>query len=311
MQELYQKLKEFGKVKINESLVKHTTFKIGGPADLFVKVGETNKLIELLNFLRAEGVEFLVLGGGSNLLVNDEGWQGVVVKIETKKISAQENVIEAEAGVLLGQVVSLAAKNNLSGLEWAVGIPGTVGGAVRGNAGAMGKECSNNIDRVEVWQDGEIKILSVQDCQFAYRQSLFKFNNAVVLRVWYKLTPGNKTEIMAMMQECLKHRTGRFPTLPSAGSFFKNVDIANWPGDTAVLPPLFVERKKVPVGWLVDQVGMRGFSVGGAKVSEEHGNFVVNAGGATQAEILKVIETVREKVYNKFKVDLEPEVEII
>lgn len=312
MREYYEDLKRYGKVKLKESLAKHTTFKIGGTANFFIEVEEENKLIELLNFLSEKGINYFILGGGSNILFSDNEFTGVVIKVKTSDLKLQNNnEIIVSAGMLLSQVVALVLKNNLSGLEWAIGIPGTVGGAVRGNAGAMGKETANCVDKVKVWRDGEIFELNNQDCKFGYRESLFKNNQDIILSVVFKLIPGNKQEIKELVQTYLKQRTGRYPSSPSAGSFFKNIEVSKWPGKKEDLPSLFWERGKIPVGWLVEQVGLKGYAVGGAKVSDEHGNFVINFSNGTQADVLSVVETVREKVYNKFGIELEPEVEII
>lgn len=312
MQELYKKLKEFGHTRLNESLSKHTTFKIGGPADFFIEVDNNKKLIELLNFLSGEGLEYFILGGGSNMLFSDEGFRGVVIRVKSLALELQSpDIIVAEAGVLLSQVVSLSLQNNLSGMEWGVGIPGTVGGAVRGNAGAMGKDVAQTLQKVEVWQDGEIKELTKEECTFSYRGSIFKHRGGTILRAYFKLNLGDKKQIMEATQVYLKQRNGRYPTAPNAGSFFKNIDVKDWPGNIEELPELFRQRGKVPVGWLVEQVDMKGYSVGGAKISDEHGNFIVNINNATQDDILTIVERLKEKIYNTFKVNLEPEVEII
>ncbi|KKQ28203.1 MAG: UDP-N-acetylenolpyruvoylglucosamine reductase [Candidatus Magasanikbacteria bacterium GW2011_GWC2_37_14] len=311
MQELYKQLKEFGHVKINESLAKHTTFKIGGPADFFIEIIDNQKLIELLNFVNGAGIDYFILGGGSNMLFNDQGFKGVVIKVRTRKLITENNIIMAEAGVLLSKIVVEASKNSLSGLEWGVGIPGTVGGAVRGNAGAMGREAANCLEKIEMWQDGEVIEMTKEELKFSYRDSCIKNKGGVILKAYFKLVPAEKQTIMTAMTGYLKQRSGRYPAYPSAGSFFQNIDIAKWPGDLKALPEIFVERKKVPIGWLVEQLDMKGFAVGGAKISDEHGNFIINYKNATQTDILTLIETLKEKVYNKFGVELIPEVEII
>lgn len=311
MDNIQAELKQWGHIKINENLAKHTTFEIGGPAQYFLTITTTENLISALNWLSGEDVSVFILGGGSNLLLPDHEFSGVVVKVETNGLTTNGNIITADAGVSLATVVATAAKAGLTGLEWAIGIPGTIGGAVRGNAGAMGQDMSHSIKSVTAWQDGEIKTMSPAECAFKYRESAFKTDGGVVLQVELQLTPGEKLAIAQAMQGYIKQRTGRYPRLPSAGSFFKNLDVKDWPGDTATLPPLFVERGKVPVGWMVEQVKMLGHKRGGAKVSDEHGNFIVNAGGATQADILTVVEDVVQAVYNKYGVTLTPEVEII
>ncbi|MFA6547494.1 MAG: UDP-N-acetylmuramate dehydrogenase [Candidatus Magasanikbacteria bacterium] len=311
MDQLYTELKKYGDLKINTSFSRLTTFDIGGPAQYLVRVADSKKLVDLLTYLNGEGVGYFIIGGGSNLLMPDNGLEGVTIKIQTTKIELVDHTIVAEAGVQLGALVNLASKNNLTGLEWAVGIPGTVGGAVRGNAGAMGLDISNTISKVEIWRDGEVLTLSSKDCGFNYRESFFKSNKDIILRAWFELQPGDKKEIMEKTQAYMKQRTGRFPRYPSAGSFFKNIKLDKWPGDIKELPELFQTRGAVPIGWIVEQLDLKGLTVGGAKISEEHGNFLVNFQEATQADILKLVEIMKEKAYNKFKVELEPEVEII
>jgi|SRR3989344_3183165 len=314
MNEFYNKLKEFGDVKLNESLAKHTTFKIGGPAKFFIIVHKTELLVGLLGYLAGEGVDYLVLSGGSNLLLNDDGYDGLVIKIATNNPpqmtpAASGFDMEIEAGVSLGLVVSLAAKNGLAGMDWAVGVPGSFGGAIRGNAGAMGKDISMPTQWVEVWRDGEVLRLNKDECKFGYRESLFKFNKDVVLRAGIHLEPGDKQKIMENMQAHLKQR--KHTPFPSAGSFFKNLKLDKWPGDKKELPELFLKRGSVPVGWMTEQLGLRGLSSGGAKISDEHGNYIINFNNATQADVLVLVEEIKQRVYNKFGVELEPEVQVV
>lgn len=314
MDEIYHKLKEFGDVKINESLAKHVTFKIGGPARLFVNVVKTDKLIGLFNYLTAEGIDYFVVAGGSNLLMSDEGFEGVVVKISTNE--APKMIphgtgfnVEVEAGVKLSAVVNLAAKNSLIGIEWGIGIPGSFGGAIRGNAGAMGKEIKNILTWVDVWRDGEMLRLNPEECGFSYRNSDFKHNQDIILRGEIHLEPGNQQEIMEKMQGYLKQR--KHTPFPSAGSFFKNLKLHQWKQEVKDLPELFLKRGTVPVGWLTEQLGIRGMSVGGAKISDEHGNYLVNFDHATQADVLGLVEQIKQKVYDRYGVELEPEVQIV
>lgn len=311
MDQLYTDLKNFGDLKLDAPFSKLTTFAVGGPAQYLVSVTDTAKLVELLNYLNGAGVNYFIIGGGSNLLMPDAGVEGVTIKLQTPKIELVGNTIIAEAGAQLGSVVNTAFKNSLAGLEWAVGIPGTVGGAVRGNAGAMGLDIARSISKVEIWRDGEIIEIQNPDCKFGYRESLFKFNKDVVLRAWFELVPGDRKEIMAKVQDYMKHRTGRYPHFPSAGSFFKNIKMAKWPGDVKELPELFQQRGTVPVGWVMEQLNLKGTTIGGAKISDEHGNFIVNFNEAKQTEVLQIMELMKEKAYEKFKVELEPEVEIV
>ena len=312
--EFYYKLKEFGRVKTNESLAKHVTIKIGGPARFFISVDKIEPLVGLLNYLKTEDINYLILGQGSNLLISDEGFDGLVIRITGNELPKIIPVgdkfhLEIEAGLSLSAAVNFAAQNSLGGLSWGIGVPGTVGGAVRGNAGAMGKDASSILQWVEVWRDGEILKLSVSECGYGYRNSNFKHNQDVILRACICLEAGDKQEIMAKMQEYLKQR--RHTPFPSAGSFFKNLKMDKWPGDKKDLPELFLQRGSVPVGWMTEQLGLRGLSSGGAKISDEHGNYIVNFNNATQADVLNLVEEIKQRVYNKFGVELEPEVQIV
>jgi len=175
----------------------------------------------------------------------------------------------------------------------------------------MGKETANCVTEVEVWQDGEIQIMSAEECGFGYRESNFKHNRVIILQAKYVLKERPKADILAEMQKYLQQRSGRYPAYPSAGSFFKNVKVDNWPGDKSELPPLFIERKMIPVGWLIEGVELKGYQIGGAKFSDEHGNFIVNYDHATQADVVALVEEAKTRVYNKYMVEIEPEVEIV
>ncbi len=312
--DFYEKIKQFGDVKTNELLAKHTTFKIGGPARFFITVKKTDLLIGLLNYLVAEGIDYFIISGGSNLLITDEGYDGLVIKIATAdapKITPRGNGfdLEIDAGVVLGMVVNVAAKNSFAGMDWAVGVPGTFGGAIRGNAGAMGKDISTVTQWVDIWRDGEVLRIKPEDCKFAYRDTAFKHNKDIILRACIYLEPGDKQKIMENMQNYLKQR--KHTPFPSAGSFFKNVKLDKWPGDKSELPELFIKRGTVPVGWLTEQLGLRGLSVGGAKISDEHGNYVINYHNATQQDVISLVEEIKQRVYNKFGIELDPEVQIV
>ncbi len=311
MNPLLGELKKYGQAKSGALMKKHTTIKIGGPAEYFISVSDSQKLVELLNFLSGEDVRYFILGSGSNVLFPDSGFEGVVINITTNNISVSDEAITVEAGVLLSHLVETAIKNHLTGLEWAVGIPGTVGGAIRGNAGAMGEDIAKTIEQVKIWRDGEVQVLPKEQCEFSYRTSSIKLHGGVVLDAKFKLLAGQPSEILKKIQNNLLHRQTKYPQNPSAGSFFKNIRLENWPGEASVLPQMFRDRGAVPVGWMTESLGIKGLRIGNAGLSEEHGNFIVNLGDARAEEVLQVVEEVKEKVYNKYGVELEPEVEII
>lgn len=341
---MYTLLRQFGHVKVNEPLNKHTTFKIGGPADYLVTVDDTEKLVELLKFLDGEGTPYFVLGGGSNMLVRDEGFQGVVINIKTQKTLVKDQVVEADAGCSTVAIAQLSMQHGLTGFEWGVGVPGTIGGAVRGNAGAMGGEMKNNVEKVEVYKDGEIIELSNEECRFGYRDSVFKHESGIVLRVWLSLAKGENKDGMKTAIEYLQYRNKTQPQgYASTGCIFKNVDLetiiqglkstfvisnaessrseksllqlqtklfSQFPEDDEKIAKFF-SIGKISAGWLVEKAGMKGAQVGQAKVSETHGNFVVNLGGATATDVLTLVEQIKEKVYTTCGIHIEEEIQII
>ncbi len=315
MYDVYKQLKPFGQVKTNVPLAKFSTFKIGGPADFVITVIDVKQMASVLSFLSGRNIPYFILGGGSNVLFPDAGWHGAVILNHCKKITVNGTSITAEAGAALSQIVLQSIGEGLTGFEWAAGIPGTVGGAVRGNAGARyafcGGEIKDSLVSAEVWSQNETLAFTNEDCAFAYRDSTFKHDGGVVLSATFAFETGSKLQSVATMQKVIVERQGKHATEPSAGSFFKNVMLADWKRDPSELPPRFMEYKKIAAGWLVDQVEMKGYRVGDAMVSETHGNFIINAGGATQADVLKVVEKVTEEVYNRFGITLEPEVQIV
>ncbi len=311
MDGIYTELKKWAHVRVNSPMAKHTTFQIGGSVDYLVEVENNEKMVEILNFVNSEGIDYFLLGGGSNLLWQDDPWTGVVLKINNTTCQIEGETIVASAGVPLALVVMTAVKQGFTGLEWAAGIPGTVGGAVRGNAGAVDSDTGRSLAWVEVWRNGEVCRLLPDECGFTYRDSIFKHNSDVVVRAAYRLFLGDRRLVLEKMQRITKERQGKYPAQPSAGSFFKNIPLAMWQGDNAQLPPTFLKTEMVPAGWVNERNGLKGYAVGGAMVSHEHGNFLINTGGATQADMLLVVEEVLKRAYTNFGVTLEPEVHLV
>ena len=324
MDGLYQQLKQFGHVKINEPLSKYTTFKIGGPADWFVIVEETEKLVELLRFLDSDGTPYFILGGGSNMLVRDEGFQGVVVQISNRKLEIiNQNIVIAESGCVTVDIAQRSIQANLTGFEWGVGIPGTIGGAVRGNAGAMDGEIKDVVEKVGVYRDGEVVALTNTECEFDYRDSIFKHNHDVILQVWLRFEKTASKEGIKKALENLQYRNKTQPQgYASTGCIFKNKELKilnskliNEFRNKYLLDDERVEKffeiGKISAGWLVEQSGMKGIQVGQAKVSERHGNFIVNLGGATAMDVLTLVEQIKEKVYNTCGIEIEEEIQIV
>jgi len=301
-------------IKKNVSLKNYTTFKIGGLAKYFFVAKNKTELIEAIKtakklnpspFPKGDRVKlpFFILGGGSNLLVSDAGFNGLVIKIKNKKLKIKNTnkklkIIEVESGVLLNQVVDLALQNNLTGLEWAVGIPGTVGGAVWGNAGAFNKSMKDVVKSVEALEvkneKCKVKNFKNRDCRFGYRDSIFKHNkNLIILSAVLQLKKGKKKEIENKVKENLNYRKERQPlNFPSAGSIFKN-------------PPGFF------AGELVERCGLKGKKIGNVKISEIHSNFIVNLGRGTAKDVMRLIKIIKNKVKKKFGVVLEEEIQYL
>ncbi len=315
MYDLYKQLKPFGHVKPNASLAKLTSFKIGGAADFLITVTDTAQCAALLTFLAGRNINYMVLGGGSNILFPDEGMHGAVILNHCKKVDLKDNTIVAQAGASLSEVVMLSIGAGLTGFEWAAGIPGSVGGAVRGNAGARyafcGGEVKDSLVTAEVWTGKEVLAFTNEDCGFEYRDSVFKHDGGIVLSATFAFAAGDKRQSVMNMQKIIVERKGKHASEPSAGSFFKNVLLSEWKGPLDALPPRFVEYKKIAAGWLIENAGLKGFRVGDAMISEEHANFIINKGNATQADVLAVVEEVTGRVYTTFGINLEPEVQII
>ncbi len=316
MQEHYAVLKQFGQVKLNEPMSKHTTFKIGGPVDCFVSVGETEKVVEVLQYLDGEGVPYFLVGSGSNMLVRDEGFRGVAVKMNAQHCAINGNIVTVDAGCITVDVAQKTMAAGLTGFEWGVGVPGTIGGAVRGNAGAVGTEMKDNVQSVEVYKDGELLTLTNADCRFGYRDSIFKHEPGVVLRATLALTVGDTKEAFKKAMENLQYRNKTQPQgFASIGCTFKNVEYAAFA--TAIrdhgqdIPEEFKTKGKIPAGWLVDTVGMKGVTVGHVQVSERHANFIVNVGGGMAADVLALIEQIKLRVYDTYGIELEEEIQIV
>lgn len=283
-------------VKINEEMKKHTTFRIGGPASVFVEVEREEDLVTAVKLCRQEQVPFFILGNGSNLLVSDEGYDGVVLHIGAgmRKISVEGTQITAQAGAMLSQVAHAALEHGLTGMEFAAGIPGSLGGACMMNAGAYGGEMSQILTSVRALSpEDEIVELPVEMLDLGYRHSMMMEKSYIVLSAEIHLETGDKATIHARMDELKAQRTSKQPLdMPSAGSTFKRPEGAF-------------------AGKLIMDAGLRGYRVGDAMVSEKHCGFVVNAGHATAQDVCQLIRNVHEIVKEKFDKELDPEIRFL
>jgi UDP-N-acetylmuramate dehydrogenase len=283
-----------GKVRLKELLHRHTTFKIGGPARFFIEPEDSADLKLLLASVKKYKIPILVIGRGSNILVNDKGVKGIVLQLNSKffrKISIKHSSLEAGSGVTLRQLIQAAQERSLAGVEFLAGIPGTVGGALAMNAGTADRNIGDLVQKVTVMDyNGNIKILSKKDMRFEYRKSnLRKF---IILSACIKLAKKNKKEIKDTINKYLNYRRNTQDTyLPNAGCIFKNP-----PGESA--------------GRLIDLCALKGKRIGGASVSLRHANFILNRGHASSRDILKLMELIKKRVKQEFNVNLEPEIKI-
>ena len=283
-------------IKVNELMSKHTTFRIGGPADYLATPTNVDELLALINVAKENELPITLIGNGSNLLVRDKGIRGLVIKIANQMAgeSIEGNVLTFDAGISLALASHKAAKLGLTGMEFASGIPGTIGGAAYMNAGAYDGEMKNIIKSVRILkEDGTIEELSNEDMQFGYRKSVIQGTKDIVVSVTVELAPGEQEAIYAKMADFNERRTSKQPLdKPSAGSTFKR-------------PPGYF------AGTLIDQAGLKGYTVGGAQVSEKHAGFVINIGDATCADVLQLIKDVQDKIMEINGVKLETEVLVL
>lgn len=284
-------------IYINEPMSKHTTFRIGGKADIFVKLRNIEQIKRIVELSRKIQIPLKIIGNGSNLLVKDNGVRGIVAKISTNSYEwLDEETIRVDSGMLNSKVAQLLLEKELTGFEFAAGIPGTIGGAIKMNAGAYGGQMSDivvstrYIDLTE--EKIEIKQVSNKEQDFSYRHSMFS-NNTIILDTTLKLTKGNKIEIQEKMNANKASRREKQPIdKPSAGSTFKR-------------------GKDFITAQLIDECGLKGFSIGGAQISKKHAGFIVNTGNATAKDVIDLVEFAKKQVFKKFNKTIELEIEVI
>ena len=285
-------LSSFGcKILKDEPLSKYCSFKIGGPADFFIEILNEQALLEFLKVM--SGGKFYVLSGGTNVLFSDKGYRGAIIRLagDFRKISVLENEISCGSGVLLSDVLKIALENDLVGLEYMAGIPGTVGGAVYGNTGSKDEWISAAIKTVEVYKNLRKELVNKEEIVFGYRKS--GLENCIISKVNFSLKKDTKNDSLKKISGNIRKRLETQPlNMPNAGSIFKN-------------PNGF------SVGKLIEEAGLKGKCVGGAQISKLHGNFIVNTGGALAKDVLTLIDLVKERIKEKFSIDLETEIKII
>lgn len=304
-------------IKKQELLSRHTSFGIGGPADLFIEASGPLEIAESIEFALREKTPYFVIGGGTNILFSDAGYRGLVIKISDGGLTAHDFMIEAGAGISLKRITETARDKGLAGMANLAGIPGSFGGALRGNAGAFGTEIGSLIRSVKVFNKntGMVRELGTEACSFTYRNSLFKKQTEfIILSAEILLTPGDKNTIGNEMERIIALRESKHAqSAKCAGSFFMNPVVKDeklreeFAKDTGALP----KDEKLPAGWLIDHVGLRGKHVGGAKVSDQHPNYIINTGNATAEDVIILASMVKRRVRDDLRVQLQEEVQMI
>lgn len=286
------------RVLCDEPLARHTSFGIGGPADVFVTVCTPEEVCHLADYAQQHDLQTLWLGGGTNVLVSDAGVRGLVVANACSGLYVDdEGVVVAQSGIALRELAAWAVQSGWAGLEWATGIPGTLGGAVVGNAGAYGGSMAETLLWVSLLDNGAPRRMSVQELEYGYRTSVLKrepwqVRSRIVLEAALQLRRGDARELAKVAESNNAQRQARTPWERSAGSVFKRT-------------------MQYPAGFLVEQVGLKGYRLGGAQISEKHANFIINTGEATAAEVRALISLAQERVWQTFAQQLEPEIEFV
>jgi len=286
---------DYGEVLENVDLKKYNTYKIGGIAKYIVKPYNIECLINLINYLKVNNIKYFVLGRGSNVILPDEDYNGVIILLDNlKKIEIKDNIVVSEAGINLSELINNVINNNLGGLENLLGIPGTLGGGIIGNVGCYGSVISDNLISVTYLQNGEIKTINKDECNFSYRNSLFKENkDMIVLSAKFLLKNSNKDEMLKKVKEnMIKRNTSQPLEFPNAGSVFRNPE-------------------NVAAGKLIEDLGLKNYNVNDAYISEKHANFIINKGNAKSEDIKELIRIVKDKVKEEYGIELILEQEIV
>lgn len=296
-EELLEKMPQIVIYK-NEPMCKHTSFKIGGNADIYIKAKSIEEIIKIKQYTKENKIPLTVIGNGSNLLVKDNGIRGITIQVDIQQIDIQMNekdvYVDVTSGVKLGTLAIMLQQKGIAGFEFAGGIPGTIGGAIRMNAGAYGKEFSDIVEEVTyLSEDNNIENMTKEEAEFSYRHSAFVKSKNIILGAKLKLKKGNENDIKQYMNELSQKRKEKQPLdKPNAGSTFKR-------GTDYITAAL------------IDEAGLKGYTVGGAQISTKHAGFVVNTGNATANDVLKLVENVKREIQNKFKKEIELEIEVI
>ncbi len=310
------------KIQKNVSLKNHTTFRVGGRALYFIETESKEELIEAIKAAKEKNLPFFILGQGSNVLAHDNGFRGVVIKIKNSKTKIEKHNLKfkvfCEAGTPLSKMVFESLKAGATGMEWAAGIPGTIGGAVYGNAGAFGFSMADSVENVTALDSINLTIKKIEkkDCLFGCKESVFKKKkNLIILGATLKLNKGEKKAISKRIEKNTKEKRDNQPlNFPSAGCIFTNPrKIVRNKKLLKEFPEIikFNQKGILPAGWLIDKCGLKGKKIGGAGISPKHANFIVNLGGAKSKDIEKLISAIKKAVEKKFRIKLAEEIQRI
>ena len=295
-------------------LSRYTRFGIGGPADLYAETGSAEAFIAALGVARSSGIPTMVIGGGTNLIVSDSGYRGIVLRYRGDRLLAANGRISADGGASLQDLVDFAIGRGLAGLETLSGIPGSVGAAIYGNAGAYGHSISERVLKVRFFDGAALRVFDKDECQFHYRESIFKQRKDwMILSVELRLDPADSAALRSAANQILKVRNEKFPvTMKCAGSIFKNLLLLELPAAVAAqVPAAAVREGKVPAAWFLDQVGAKGMTRGEIQVATYHANLIYNAGAGTAADLCALIAELKARVGERFGIDLEEEVQYV
>ncbi|MFH1112131.1 MAG: UDP-N-acetylmuramate dehydrogenase [Patescibacteria group bacterium] len=309
-------------IKLKEPLDKHTHFKIGGLAKYYFEATTSDDLVRAVQVAHELQVPMMVMGGGANVLVSDNGFAGLVIITKNQIWSIDDHTVKAEAGVNLGFLVQQTIEAGLTGLESLVAIPGTVGGAIYGNAGLpqVEKGCIGDwVNEVTALADDKIIKLNREQCKLGYRISIFKKTKDIILNATLLLLTGNKAKSEELIKKYIAQRKNQPYNMPSSGCIFTNIEVKDKKqaaeiktklGDNPKLDD-FLHRGQIPAGWLIEQAGLKGKTIGKAQISSDHGNYIVNLGSARAEEVVMLISLIKQQVRDKFGIQLKEEVQYV
>jgi UDP-N-acetylmuramate dehydrogenase len=292
----------------------HTRFGIGGPAGLYLEAASETAFCAALKIAQVSGADYSVIGTGTNLIVSDQGYDGIVLRCTASRISSDGVIVHGEAGAELQALVDFSINHGLRGLETMTGIPGSVGAAIYGNAGAYGHSIDERVDRVRFVYGDACRTFTASECRFRYRESVFKeHKDWIILSVALAMTPAPAAELREIAEGILKVRLAKYPIdMKCAGSIFKNLVLAELPEEVRrQIPDRVVREGKAPSAYFLEQVGAKGIRIGGIQVADYHANLIYNAGGGTARELCQLIGDLKSRVRSEFGLELQEEVQYV